>query len=519
MRRSQRNIANYTEDDANAIITIADPFHDKPFEATATGHTSPSIVRTVTRSITIRPSATLPFRSFCVGGMPVGTMSTFNTNDYVDTVYPSASASSNAVDPTRDVLEFDAHYYLATSTSNRPYRRTIGSVGGSRFVEIPLPTGNALGDGMIYPFMAPVFVVASNDATFAFDKTGWAAPLVTNPNKKAYGVALFGETSFYDDGPTRMISCAYEIHNVSSALNRQGTITVGDIGMRGMRTYGSFYGALTNSTALNPVNMISTDVMHYGLAPATAAELLALPSSKQWSSEYGVYAVYPPTNECNDFESPSSKLHVQSQAFYGDTECPPKAACNTIPSGNKIAVATVSACPANDTGTIAYGVRPTNCPQESFSPVYTFVDGLSDSSVFTITVRITYETIPFVRSPLISLARLPYLPTPTFEHVLHSVFAQLHPYCMVSENAKGTWFKKVLGVAKKVLPIYNATRGLLPEPARQIGDIVANQVKKKTKKKPKAKASAQPQAQTQSSMLKVLPSQKTARTSNPRSKN
>lgn len=410
----------------------------------------------------------------------------------------ATGGSTGPVDATRDVFELDSQYFLATTTSNRPFNRVIGSIGGSRYVEVLSPATNALGDGMIYPFMAPVFVITSPDPTFAFDKTGWAAPTVTNPNKKSYGVSLFGEQAFYDDGPTRVISVAYEIHNVSSVLNKQGTITVGDPGIRPATVMGTFYGGNNANNTVNPNASIQSSVEHYSLHPAGASELLAIPSSKQWSSEYGVYAVFPPTNVCNDFESPSSKIHSQSQAFYGDAECPAKAYVNVIPSGNRCAVATCTVGPVNSASSVAWGIRPTNCPGEAFSPIYTFVDGLADTSAFTITVRITYETIPFVRSPLISLARQPYNPTSDFSQILSTVFHELHPFCMVAENAKGTWFKKVMSVARTLVPVYKAARGVLPAPAQAIGDVIAAEVEKTGKKKKnKKKQAAKPQVMEQ----------------------
>lgn len=427
-----------------------------------------------------------------MGGAPVGTMSSSNNNTYRDVVIPAALPQAGIADTARDVLEFDTKWTLTTPTSCRPVIREIDSVGGSRFVEVLSTAANTLTDGLILPFIAPVYIVGSPDATFSFDRGGWPYPGASYSSKKSYAVALFGEQSFYDDGPTKLISAAYEIHNVSSALNKQGTITIGDPGMRTASTYANFYAS--NDTAagtVNVANSASLNVDHLIGVPRNASELIACAGARQWAAEYGCYAIYPPTNEPNDFEDPSSRIKILTPTPFSDPSCPTKLPVNTIPasSGTFVPVGIASMQHAYVASAVNVGIRPMCASSESLSPVYTFVDGINSESVFTITVRLTYETIPFPTSPLISLARMPHCPSLEFPLVMCQVFNELAPYCMVAENAKGTWFKKVMSVARKAIPIWKAARGLAPPQLQLVGDTA---VKILEDSKPKKKQASKP---------------------------
>ena len=55
-----------------ALVTLMDPFHDQNYTPTASGHVMPSVVRQITRTVTINCNQTIPIKSFVIGGLPVG---------------------------------------------------------------------------------------------------------------------------------------------------------------------------------------------------------------------------------------------------------------------------------------------------------------------------------------------------------------------------------------------------------------------------------------------------------------
>lgn len=481
MLRSQRSQA--TNDAEDAIITICDPFHDDPYTPISTGHSTPSIVRVVTRTITVQPTVTNPMRSFCVGGFPVGAYSTDGSTakSYIDSPCQDVAIDSIASLPYAVIA--DAQFVGRGTISNTrqfgPVARNIDNLEGSLTRVSDTPTNP--GQGRLLPPIAPVFVVTSDATTFKFDDFVNARNTTgTTGSGTPFSQCVFGDLAFYEDGPTRLIGCAYEIHNVSSALNKQGTLTVGDSGIRNAPCDVTYYGlhAAGSGTA---ISVTPSDVGRVNLMsgyPRGASELIQHPNSKQWAAEHGVYAIYPPTGEINDFEQPQAQISAYSTSAPQDR---PKVQLDTASN--------VTACKGivfagQRIGTGQGGMVSGGTPSETLSPTWTFVDGMNAESVYTITVRLIYETIPYFTSPLVSLARMPASPTLDFCTKLHSVFHTYPPYCMVAENAKGSWWKKVVGVAKKAVPIYDVVRPLLPPPAQAIGDKVVKVVQKLPTKQP-----------------------------------
>lgn len=296
------------------------------------------------------------------------------------------------------------------------------------------------------PFLAPVWVLGQAASSFQLATTSnnlAGAPPATQSSLVA---AVFGDPDVYTSGPSRLISAAYEVHNVSSALNKQGSITIGTATGRTAHTLANFVGAASPSTtaagfeASQPVEVATISGV-----PRSSQELASYPNTKIWAAEHGAYAIFPPSDVDNTFEEPTGQAMVQcSLRPYEVTTL------GTTPAST-LGIAATSARQISVTAGQARGVAPGPGTLESIVPVYTFIEGLNAESVITIVVKLTYETLPYPGTDLAPLARMPDPNDP--RPLVFKLYQELSPFCMVAENASGKWFKKLVDTTKRILPV------------------------------------------------------------------
>lgn len=460
-----------------AVITLMDPFHDDNYTPTASGHVMPSVVRQITRTVTVNCNQTNPIRSFVIGGLPVGC--------------PSHWADTPTLYSHRTALQ------LGPTTTARTYgpfiawNKNVGQATPDEF-STRVNAFTTVGNRPAVPHLAPIFLLTSSSDTFTFADSAtvgssWATHTFTPANATVNGVAVFGDPEIYRSGPTRIISIAYEVHNVSSQLNRQGTCTIGVPPLRVSESSGSYVGA-SGTTTYSYDFTENAPVVSMSSYPRNSGELLVFPGSRQWESAHGAYAIYPPTEEDSTFEEPVGTMIVApSKRSY---EVP---ALGTGGVGSTAGIVVTNTCVASNTASAPTCAISGPGSIEPFTPVWTFFEGLNTESVFTITTKITYETVPYPGTDIASLVR--YAEPEDIRPIAFKIYRELAPFSMVGDNASGKLWRRVAGIGAKVIPIiYPTLRSSVPPGARFLTDVAvkegtkaltaASKQGKKKKKKP-----------------------------------
>lgn len=304
-------------------------------------------------------------------------------------------------------------------------------------------TGISPGD-LAMPYLAPVWVMGQSGSSFQLATTSTnlqGAPPAVNTTLVS---AVFGDPEVYTSGPSRLISAAYEVHNVSSALNKQGSITIGTATGRTAHTLSNFVGAASTSvSAAGFESSQPVEVATISGIPRSSQELSSYPATKIWAAEHGAYAIYPPSDVDNTLEEPTG------QAMVFASLRPYEVATLTTTPAAGLGICATSARQINVTG--ARGVATGPGTLESLIPVYTFIEGLNADSVITIVVKLTYETVPYPGTDLAPLARMPEPEDP--RPLVFRLYQEVSPFCMVAENASGKWFKRLADTAKRILPV------------------------------------------------------------------
>lgn len=256
----------------------------------------------------------------------------------------------------------------------------------------------------------------------------------------------------YFAGNSRVVGGGFEVHNVTNKLNVKGTATV----YRLPQTYTNSSLAYRDWATIADVsfNLIVPDrqfSIHHRLPPATANDAMILPFSKQWNAEYGSYQVLT-----MDHDQPNTtQFGIRHYGFYD------------FAGGQDANVAGdgVSLLPGLTTGasdTIVKGAVAASGGVTATTPVSTafkvmpadttgvFYTGLGDDTVLTLTAIFIIETFPSNPSPLVTLARPPPQYDPLFFALYKEIALALPPGVMVSENASGDWWEKVIDTVSDV---------------------------------------------------------------------
>lgn len=468
-----------------AMVTLMDPFHDQNYTPTASGHVMPSVVRQITRTVTINCNQTSPIKSFVIGGLPVGCPSHYQDSP---TLYAHKTA-----------LQLGPN---SGSRSYGPYvawNRTQGNTAPNEF-STRLNAFTVTPAQPATTMLAPIFILTSGSDTFNFADSAtvgatWSAHVFAPSNATANGVAVFGDPEIYRSGPTRIISIAYEVHNVSSALNKQGTCTIGVPPLRVAESAGTYVGAA--STTIAQYNQSeSAPIISMSSHPRNSGELLVFPGSRQWESAHGTYAIYPPTEEDSSFEEPVGSMVVSASKRSYEV-----GSLGTGGVGSSAGIIVTNTTFASGTVGEASCVVPGPGSVEPFTPVWSFFEGLNTESVFTITTKITYETVPYPGTDVASLVRYPV--AEDVRPIAFKIYRELAPFCFVGENANGKMWRKIAGIGAKIIPVvYPSIRSTVPPGMRFVTDVVAkegakalaSQANKKKPKSPQAGNGAGPSA-------------------------
>jgi len=261
-------------------------------------------------------------------------------------------------------------------------------------------------------------------------------------------------------GAYRLISCGYEIVNVSSELNKQGSITC----------YRSS-GALSN-TNLRPAtgSMASwTFAATIGSAlPTTQAEATQYPGSKTWQAGEGAYIVV----SSNDHLGYNLQLPGKVGGIYQD---------HAPTSGAKLWLPYF----ALTSGT-AGGSSNTTLPYDVCGAILT---GLSNESIIQVTARYIIERMPTIDEPdLLVLSRPPAPYDPVALEIYARTMTNMPVACMVKENPLGEWFHDVLSTLGDVAPGIGEIVGNFIPGASAVGRAIGGGLKTFTNMLPSDRA-------------------------------
>lgn len=250
----------------------------------------------------------------------------------------------------------------------------------------------------------------------------------------------------YSSGRHRLFGMGYEVVNATSAMYKQGSVTV--------------YKKPSNilPTVVHEVDKTDpntpTSPSRYSLFGATgvltAGDAASYPNSKTWAAAEGVYAIAT----LNDVNCPV----VEAMPRHVFLSC--SNTFNPPPTYYQFGYGTL---PSDEASVCLY-------PFDVTGSVFT---GLSEQTALTITVRYFVERFPEQDNrDLIVLAR----PSPAYDPFALELYARCLEHlpiaCMVKDNPLGEWFGKVLQTVGKIAPVVGSfIPGLGPIIGNAVGTV------------------------------------------------
>lgn len=390
-----------TEDGRKWLITALDPFHDT--QVVLAGYpdvnNSASVVQCIKQSLQVSapPSTATTWDCHIFNNPSVDTSITRTTGGFIN---DSTSSPTNL----------------------------IGLSGGS-FVRaggiqvLSVPTGNS---------------------------TAWT-DFIANLGSSGTAYSSMSCPSAYTKGKVRVIASGLEITNTTNALESQGTVTC-------YRTPVPEYETSTAFTVADSVSSPSTTGTLSGVVcgaqPASIAEAMLLPGSRQWKAIDGTYQ----THALHSNNIPTEEGNCRS-IFYRD-------------SSNRVVLQNVTTSSIGGFNSI--GNYPSTLTKFDVSGAY--FTGLTPSTTFTVTWNLYVERFPSVNdSDLVVIAN----PSPAYDPVALEIYARairdLPVGVPVAENGLGDWFNSAIGeISKFVAPVVQPAMkmmSMVPHPAAQAASM------------------------------------------------
>lgn len=247
-----------------------------------------------------------------------------------------------------------------------------------------------------------------------------------------------------EDGISRIIGMGIEIIETSSVLNKQGALTA--YKMPTVQSSRTNLGLL-NTAGTQQSNL---DYEYFQAPPSTLAEAVLFRSTVQWEAKEGAYMVVGQNGVNNPFVSPGRNNICVSKDF---TVTGTDQALCTFPT----AVTALQVPPLVTSAYSSSVCKIQNIPQQGI-----FLTGLANDATFKVRVRVYIERAPMRGdSDLIPLAT----PSAGYDIRALEIYSRLVSTLPVAVpvgfNAKGDWWKMILGIIRKVAPL----AGLLLSPA------------------------------------------------------
>jgi hypothetical protein len=368
-------------------------------------------------------------------------------------------------------LRLDPYHDFNKPVSGYPDADSYDTIVSAQNYELNVtkPAG-ALGDWDAHIFTLPITYALFNNGTIANynftaatqynlslvniakDDAGGNLFIDTNPmasaNFSCGQVALFDEV---EEGLSRVIGLGIEIIDTTAEVYKQGALTA-----YRMPTQRAELGTIgwLNAAGTFQAQPVVTSI---SAPPSTVTEAVRYRSTVQWHAKEGAYMSVGQ----NGIENPFSNPVVSGVVITSS---------GTITAGQAVVTrsteTTALQAPPLLTTCISSRHKTVNVTQSGI-----FLTGLANAATFKIRVRVYVERAPLRNdTSLIPLAS----PSAPFDPVTLALYSQLVtelPICVpVAFNAKGDWWKWVLRIMSKVLPVAG---GLLTPIFPQAGPIGA----------------------------------------------
>lgn len=245
-------------------------------------------------------------------------------------------------------------------------------------------------------------------------------------------------------GITRVIGMGFEITNTTAEIYKQGTITA-----YRMPQMGSNYQIVARNNPLTFVAPIAGQMWRE--PPSTPAEANLLKGTRTWAAGEGVYATCFQNSVHNPLaQVESAQVLMQPAASPGVASVVRASQWYTIGAG--------AAAPA--ASAVAFA------PQQTmpFDTTGVFLTGLSNATTLTVKLRVYVERAPTYSEPSLAVLASPSAGYDVKVLELYAAAINMLPVAVkVGENAKGDWWRAVLGVLKAAAgPIGMALNPFLP---------------------------------------------------------
>ncbi len=240
--------------------------------------------------------------------------------------------------------------------------------------------------------------------------------------------------------PARLIGVGFEIHNTTSELYKQGTLTVAQLPDHSTDDMSITYYSTDASVANKDFQAEKTCRF-----PTSSSEVAKIPGSNTWEARDGVYCIprmqradIPVTN----FNT-SRSLVVDADTVAGN-----------VAAITPVGIQAVTLLP------YLYGVS-----RSSFNPMAVYLTNLSKESTFTLTVKTFVEYFPPVNGDFISLSS----PSPMYDPKALKMYfdvASTAPYAVkVNMNAAGDYFRMIFNAMSKFGPTVGS---IIPGPIAKV---------------------------------------------------
>jgi hypothetical protein len=243
-------------------------------------------------------------------------------------------------------------------------------------------------------------------------------------------------TSDFQNGTCRPVAMAFEVHNTTSPLNKQGSVTT-------YRVPGSADGSGDRQLA-NVIEDTATAALpsSYPAAtlpkvPTTAAEAEILPGSKIWEAKDGCYVV----------------------PILGSQENDPRELEPVFPI--RVEGATRYAPLLQTTGAAKLIFTANNCVESPYVPCGAYFTGLSNSTTLKLVVRYYIEKFVDLNDQSLTVLAKPSAPfDPRALELYAKVASHLPTGVQVRSNGLGDWISGIarglVQAARNVIPVINA---------------------------------------------------------------
>lgn len=254
------------------------------------------------------------------------------------------------------------------------------------------------------------------------------APLVANTQYTA--LPPLGNASMIS-GITRVIGMGYEVTNTTSALNKQGAVTV-----YRMPQYvdGTSNVALRNAAG---TQISSVPVRRYRMPPTSIAQVNLLKGTRTWDAAEGVYANCVLNSAHNPMMLGDNSIMLGSASGYpGVAEVNPR---------SEVSVMAANASPVPS---IKVPLPTQMTPYDTTGSYFT---GLSEETTLTVKYRVYVERAPSWTDIDLAVLTTPSAGLDELALRLYShAISQLPVAVTVKENGIGDWFKGVVSVLRDV---------------------------------------------------------------------